>query len=99
MKEIYTEKAQKALAYALDAAKDFRHHAIGTEHLLMGLLAEPDGIAHAVLSPHIGDYETLKEEVEFVVGYGSGQDPYNELGEPVYSPPCQQSALSQHRGS
>ncbi|MGX6486782.1 ATP-dependent Clp protease ATP-binding subunit [Aerococcus sanguinicola] len=86
MKEIYTEKAQKALAYALDAAKDFRHHAIGTEHLLMGLLVEPDGIAHAVLSPHIDDYETLKEEVEFVVGYGSGQDPYNELGEPVYSP-------------
>lgn len=86
MKEIYTEKAQKALAYALEAAKDFRHHAVGTEHLLLGLLAEGEGIAHAVLAPYIGDYETLKEEVEFVVGYGSGQDPYNDLGEPVYSP-------------
>ncbi|MGH2076175.1 ATP-dependent Clp protease ATP-binding subunit [Aerococcus urinaeequi] len=88
MNEIYTEKAKQALLYAAEEAKQFRHKAIGTEHLLLGLYREPEGVAHNVLVDHLPSYEAVKEEVEFVIGYGKDevQDAPVDLNRVVYSP-------------
>jgi ATP-dependent Clp protease ATP-binding subunit ClpC len=88
MSEIYTEKAKQALLYAAEEAKQFRHKAIGTEHLLLGLYREPEGIAHNVLVNHLPSYDAVREEVEFVIGYGQDEADENpiELSRLVYSP-------------
>lgn len=88
MNEIYTEKAKQALLFAAEEAKQFRHKAIGTEHLLLGLYREPEGVAHNVLVDHLPSYEAVKEEVEFVIGYGKDevQDAPVDLNRVVYSP-------------
>lgn len=88
MNEIYTEKAKQALLFAAEEAKQFRHKAIGTEHLLLGLYREPEGVAHNVLVDHLPSYEAVKEEVEFVIGYGKdeAQDAPVDLNRVVYSP-------------
>ncbi len=88
MNEIYTEKAKQALLFAAEEAKQFRHKAIGTEHLLLGLYREPEGVAHNVLVDHLPSYEAVKEEVEFVIGYGKDevQDAPADLNRVVYSP-------------
>jgi ATP-dependent Clp protease ATP-binding subunit ClpC len=88
MNEIYTEKAKQALLFAAEEAKQFRHKAIGTEHLLLGLYREPEGVAHNVLVDHLPSYEAVKEEVEFVIGYGKDEveDSPLDLNRVVYSP-------------
>ncbi len=88
MSEIYTEKAKQALLYAAEEAKQFRHKAIGTEHLLLGLYREPEGIAHNVLVNHLPSYDAVKEEVEFVIGYGKEEADESplDLNQLVYSP-------------
>lgn len=90
MSEHYTEKAKAALAFATEEAKGFRHAAVGSEHLLLGLYEEPDGVAHAVLSEYLPAYESLKEEIEFITGYGTSQGPLDAEGHPVYAPRSRQ---------
>ena len=41
----FTERAKKVLVYAQDEATRFNHNYIGTEHLLLGLVREGEGIA------------------------------------------------------
>ncbi|HEX6778498.1 MAG TPA: Clp protease N-terminal domain-containing protein [Ktedonobacterales bacterium] len=45
-----TKRAKKALQLAVEEAKALKHHYVGTEHLLLGLIREGDGIAAKVLS-------------------------------------------------
>ena len=45
----YTSRAKKVLAFAMDEARELKHHHVGTEHLLLGLLREETGIAAEVL--------------------------------------------------
>lgn len=85
MSEIYTEKANLALAYALEEAQQFRHKAIGTEHILLGLYREPDGVAHSVLDRYLPSYDLVKEEIEFVTGYGISKLPIRD-DQYAYSP-------------
>lgn len=44
-----TERAQRVLAHAQEEAMRLNHSNIGTEHLLLGLMKEPEGIAAKVL--------------------------------------------------
>ena len=50
MQEQYTPMAAKALKLAKTAAKKLHHNYIGTEHLLLGLLMEGEGVAAQVLT-------------------------------------------------
>src|SRR5215469_10408732 len=45
MFERFTAEARRAIVQAQEEARRLQHNYIGTEHLLLGLLAEPDGIA------------------------------------------------------
>lgn len=69
--EQYTKKAQNVLAYAKSEAERFRHRAIGTEHILLGLYREPDGLAYHALKDHLPEYQVVEEEVRFILGYGT----------------------------
>ncbi|MDO4671245.1 MAG: ATP-dependent Clp protease ATP-binding subunit [Aerococcus sp.] len=90
MSEHYTEKAKAALEFATEEAKGFRQAAVGSEHLLLGLYEEPDGVAHAILSEYLPAYESLKEEIEFITGYGTSQGPLDKNGHPIYAPRSRQ---------
>ncbi|MGB3056973.1 MAG: Clp protease N-terminal domain-containing protein, partial [Candidatus Omnitrophota bacterium] len=46
----FTERARKVILLAKEAAKRFNHDYIGTEHLLLGLVKEGEGVAAAVLA-------------------------------------------------
>ena len=49
MSEIFTPKAKSAMVLAAREAILFKHQAVGTEHLLLGLILEQEGIAGNVL--------------------------------------------------
>lgn len=64
----FTPRAKKALELALDAAQEFGHNYIGTEHLLVGLLRENEGIAaNALLNSGI-KLEDIQREIIEILG-------------------------------
>ncbi|HJO06234.1 MAG TPA: Clp protease N-terminal domain-containing protein, partial [Chloroflexota bacterium] len=66
----FTERAKKVLVYAQDEATRFNHNYIGTEHLLLGLLREGDGIAAKVLGNLGAELNKVRSAVEFIIGRG-----------------------------
>ncbi|ABG05123.1 ATPase AAA-2 [Rubrobacter xylanophilus DSM 9941] len=70
MFERFTERARKVVVLAQEEARHFNHNYIGTEHLLLGLLREEDGVAAQALN-HLGvTLDDVREQVESIVGYG-----------------------------
>ncbi len=67
----FTERAQRAIALAQDEAIKFKHNYVGTEHLLLGLLREGEGVAAKALVKLGVDLDNLREKIESVVGRGS----------------------------
>ncbi|WP_027108973.1 ATP-dependent Clp protease ATP-binding subunit [Lacticigenium naphthae] len=70
MNELFTEKAKTVLYLAQKEAKSFRHRSVGTEHLLLGLILETDGIAGKTLRDLTLTEEDIREEIEHFTGYG-----------------------------
>ena len=66
----FTPRAQQVLQLARKEAERFNHSYIGTEHLLLGLIALGEGVAVSVLERMNVDLETLRMEVEKAVGQG-----------------------------
>ena len=66
----FTESAQNALNSALEAAREFGHSYIGSEHLLIGLLREEDSIAAKVLGERSVTERKVSEIVESISGKG-----------------------------
>ena len=64
----FTERAQKALTYAQQAAVELKHHYVGTEHLLLGLLKEPGEPIRALLGNVT--YDAVMERVIALIGRG-----------------------------
>lgn len=66
----YTEKAQKVLEYAKEEAMAMNHPAIGTEHLLLGLIKEGNGVgAKALISMGL-DLEQVRQNIKALVAEG-----------------------------
>ena len=91
MDELFTESAKAVLAIAQEEAKYFRHQSVGSEHLLLALVLEPNGIAGKTLRQLNTDTEDIREEIEHLSGYGTMQSPMgnNNLYLP-YSPRAKQ---------
>lgn len=70
MREIFTNRAKKALQFAQEEAKMLRHRTVGTEHILLGLVIEPDGIAGKTLREASLTEEDVRDEIEHLVDYG-----------------------------
>lgn len=69
----FTERAQKVLALAQEEAVRLGHNNIGTEHILLGLIREGDGIAaKALIALGLG-LEKIQDEVEALIGRGQEQ--------------------------
>ena len=79
MSDMFTEKARSAMVLAAREAISFRHQAVGTEHLLLGLVIEQEGIAGILLRERGLTVEIVRQEIEALTGYGSNRkeiDPY-----------------------
>ncbi len=67
----FTERAQKVLILANEQAQDLNHNYIGTEHILLGLLKENDGVAAQALHNLGAQYDDVRERIESLVGVGA----------------------------
>ena len=83
-----TPRAKKVIEYAIEEARNLNHNYVGTEHLLLGLLREHDGVAAQVLMNLGLKLEEVREEVLNLLGAGaeteseSGSDAGSSSSEP-----------------
>src|SRR5918999_4805047 len=70
MFERFTERARKVVVLAQEEARHFNHNYIGTEHLLLGLVRESEGVAARVLSNLDVDPDKVRREVVRRLGGG-----------------------------
>ncbi|ANZ57915.1 ATP-dependent Clp protease ATP-binding subunit ClpC [Fructilactobacillus lindneri] len=73
MEDSLTPSAKKVLEIAQEQARNFRHQAVGTEHLLLALTIEKSGIAYQTLNQLSVTEQDVKEEIEQLAGYGDLQ--------------------------
>jgi ATP-dependent Clp protease ATP-binding subunit ClpC len=66
----FTERARRVLTLAQEEAQRFNHNYIGTEHLLLGLVREGDGVAAKVLNNLGVELSKVRSAVEFIIGRG-----------------------------
>ncbi|GAG71449.1 unnamed protein product, partial [marine sediment metagenome] len=78
----YTEKAKRAIMIAQEEAVNLNHDYIGTEHILIGLIKEEEGVASQVLKQLGVNVDKVVEEVERLVGKGE----YQQVGEVTFTP-------------
>jgi len=68
--EKFSERARRVLSLAQEEAQRFNHNYIGTEHILLGLVRETEGVAARVLSGLSVDLGKVRSAVEFIIGRG-----------------------------
>ena len=68
--EKFSERARRVLSLAQEEAQRFNHNYIGTEHILLGLVRETDGVAAKVLSSLGVELNKVRSAVEFIIGRG-----------------------------
>jgi ATP-dependent Clp protease ATP-binding subunit ClpC len=74
MFERFTDRAKRAVVLAQEEARILNHNAIGTEHLLLGLLREGDGVGAKSLDALGVSVDDVRRQVEELIGLG-GQPP------------------------
>lgn len=89
MDELFTTRAKAVLAIAQEEAKYFKHQAVGSEHLLLALVIEQEGIAGKVLREMNVRENDVREEIEHLTGYGMMKT-YPEGSFLPYSPRARQ---------
>ncbi|NLJ87038.1 MAG: ATP-dependent Clp protease ATP-binding subunit [Firmicutes bacterium] len=67
----FTERAQRVIVLSQEEARRLGHNVVGTEHILLGLVAEGHGVAARALA-ELGALERVRTEVEKVIGRGEG---------------------------
>src|SRR5881409_3679380 len=83
-----TPRAKKVIKYSIEEARNLNHNYVGTEHLLLGLLREQEGVAAQVLMNLSIKLEEVREEVLNLLGAGAEseeaqQTPANGASEPA----------------
>ena len=68
--EKFSERARRVLSLAQEEAQRFNHNYIGTEHILLGLVRESDGVAAKVLASLNVELNKARSAVEFIIGKG-----------------------------
>lgn len=89
MDELFTQRAKDVLQIAQEEAKRFKHQTVGSEHILLALLIEPNGIAGKTLREMNVNEEDIREEIEHLTGYGT-MTSYPVNGYLPYSPRARQ---------
>ena len=87
MFERFTERARKVVVLAQEEARRFDHNYIGTEHFLLGLIKEDEGVAARALDSFKITLDGVRDQVESIVGYGEegtgGQAPFTPRSKKV----------------
>ena len=65
-----TPRAKKVIEYSMEEARNLNHNYVGTEHILLGLLREQEGVAAQVLMNLTLKLEEVREEVLNLLGHG-----------------------------
>jgi ATP-dependent Clp protease ATP-binding subunit ClpA len=73
MFERFTANARRSVVMAQEEARRMNHNYIGTEHILLGLLRQPDGLAYGVLDGVGVSLDGTREEVTAIVGPGKSE--------------------------
>jgi ATP-dependent Clp protease ATP-binding subunit ClpC len=79
MFERFTERARQVVVVAQAEARGLGHDYIGTEHLLLGLLSESDGLAARVLAALDVEADDVRERVVETVGRGDAAPPSGQI--------------------
>jgi ATP-dependent Clp protease ATP-binding subunit ClpC len=100
MFERFTEPARQVVVLAQDEARLLKHNYIGTEHLLLGLLREGEGLAARVLESRDVSIEEVRATVGRIVGQGdevtSGQIPFTPRAKRVLELALQEALSLNH---
>jgi hypothetical protein len=87
MFERFTDRARRVVVLAQDEARLLRHNYIGTEHILLGLVAEGDGVAARALESLEIRLDVVRQQVEEIIGVGkkelSGHIPFTPRAKKV----------------
>ena len=88
MFERFTDRARRVVVLAQDEARALNHNYIGTEHLLLGLIVEGEGVAAKALKESGVTVEGVREQVIDIIGKGStetsGHIPFTPRGKKVF---------------
>src|SRR5260370_28991250 len=97
MFERFTDRARRVIVLAQEEARQLNHNYVGTEHILLGLIREGDGVAAKALAATGISLDEARREAEAVVGLGTEQPaglipsaPQPPKGLPRSSPCAQQ---------
>jgi ATP-dependent Clp protease ATP-binding subunit ClpA len=81
MFERFTDRARRVVVLAQEEARLLNHNYIGTEHLLLGLLREGEGVAAQVLVELGADLSRVRQQViQLLAGYAGGQEIAEQAG-------------------
>ena len=87
MFEKFTDKARRVVVLAQEEAKLLNHNYIGTEHILLGLIHEGEGVAAKALEALGINLEQVREQVQDIIGQGqqspSGHIPFTPRAKKV----------------
>ncbi|WP_083378978.1 ATP-dependent Clp protease ATP-binding subunit [Boudabousia tangfeifanii] len=88
MFERFTDRARRVVVLAQDEARELNHNYIGTEHLLLGLISEGDGIAAKALKSFDLTLDSVRKTTVDIIGRGtsesSGHIPFTPRGKKVF---------------
>ena len=91
MFERFTDRARRVVVLAQEEARNLNHNYIGTEHILLGLIHEGEGVAAQALEAMGISLESVREQVEEIIGQGteapSGHIPFTPRAKKVSSIP------------
>ena len=73
MFERFTDRARRVVVLAQEEARMLNHDYIGTEHVLLGLIHEGEGVAYQALTELEISLETVREKVEEIIGHGTSE--------------------------
>ena len=101
MFERFTERARQVVVLAQDEARALRHNYIGTEHLLLGLLREQEGLAARALGGLDIELEAMRAQVGRIVGSGeevaTGQIPFTPRSKKVLELSLREARAMNHQ--
>ena len=92
MFERFTDRARRVIVLAQEEARTLQHNYIGTEHLLLGLIREGDGVAAKALASKGVTLDDTRKQVEEMIGKGNatpnGHIPFTRMPGRCWSCRC-----------
>lgn len=73
MFERFTDRARRVIVLAQEEARNLKHNYLGTEHILLGLIKEGEGVAAKALEALDVSFDAVREQVVEIIGEGQEQ--------------------------